>query len=572
MLLIHKENSNESIDSSQSSDLQGDDANGIKEYRAQSDQRPFTNDASPTASKTSTRTRLSFRQQARTLSRVITGEQRLEDLQVDTELPPMGSGIDMPPIPGDEKLYLVSFDGPHDPIHPHNWSLTNKIFITSVVTLFSFCNSLGSALLAESNDSLREEFHVGSVVATLATSLYVLGFACGPMIWGPLSELYGRKAVLIPSTFGLACFSFAVATAKDLQTIMICRFFSGFSGGAAMVISASTIADLFNQKFRGRAMAPFGISVCGGPCMAPIISAFTEKNLSLGWRWNAYWSGISGSFVFALMLFFFKETYQPIILVRKAEVIRRITKNWTVHAPHETLSLTFSEIAVKYIARPFYMLFTEPILFLFALYGAFIYGIIYLLLTAIPLIFLGNYHFAIGVSELPYISVLIGCICGGLTLILFDLRYRTILQKTGSNKPMPKERLPAMMVGSFSLSGGLFWLCWSGDYADKVHWIVPTIGGAFVGFGFLSIFQPCINYIVDSYLTYSASALAAMTVLRSIFGGVFPLFAHAMFTKMHIKWAGTLLGCISILLVPVPFLFYKYDDKMRARSRLATLM
>jgi DHA1 family multidrug resistance protein-like MFS transporter len=57
--------------------------------------------------------------------------------------------------------------------------------------------------------------------------------------------------------------------------------------------------------------------------------------------------------------------------------------------------------------------------------------------------------------------------------------------------------------------------------------------------------------------------------MRSIFGGVFPLFATFMFKGMGIQWASTLLGCVAAVLVPMPVVFYLYGKKIRGRSTFA---
>ena len=73
-------------------------------------------------------------------------------------------------------------------------------------------------------------------------------------------------------------------------------------------------------------------------------------------------------------------------------------------------------------------------------------------------------------------------------------------------------------------AAGLFWFGWGG-YMRSTPWIVPTLAGIFIGFGIYSVFLQCLNYIIDSYLMFSASAIAANTIMRSLFGAVFPLFA-----------------------------------------------
>ena len=191
-----------------------------------------------------------------------------------------------------------------------------------------------------------------------------------------------------------------------------------------------------------------------------------------------------------------------------------------------------------------------------------------MLLTAIPIIFQGQYKWKTGVDVLPYLGVFIGTSIGAIANVIMDSRIQARLQKTGQ-KYVAEFRLIPMMVGSIPFCFGLFWLCWSGNYGARVHWIVPTIGGAFVGMGLLLIFLPCLNYIIDCYLLFAASAIAANTIMRSLVGAVCPLFTYQMFTNMHINWAGTLLGCVAAILIPVPFLFYKYGHLIREKSSYA---
>lgn len=124
------------------------------------------------------------------------------------------------------------------------------------------------------------------------------------------------------------------------------------------------------------------------------------------------------------------------------------------------------------------------------------------------------------------------------------------------------------MVGGVLFTIGLFWFGWT-SYTGKIHWIVPVLSGLFTGFGIFSIFLSLLNYIVDAYLMFAASAIAANTFMRSIFGGVFPLFATFMFEGMGIQWAATLLGCVALVLVPMPVVFYMYGKKLRGKSKFA---
>lgn len=500
-----------------------------------------------------------------------TDELRAEALKSGEPLPPMGGGKDYPPMLPKRDPYAVAYNGPDDPAFPHNWSFNKKVICCINVGLSALAVSLGSAMFSEGSAQIMEEYHIGPTPATLGTSLYVFGFASGPVIWGPLSELYGRRIVLFPSSFGYICFAFMVGAAKDIQTIMICRFFDGFIGGAPFVVAPAVLADIFPAVSRGKAMSLFAMVLFGGPMLAPIIGGFIVKNPGLSWRWTSYIPGMIGGLSLILMIFTLDESHSALILVEKAETLRRRTGNWGIHAPHEETSLSINEIVEKNIARPLVMLFTEPILFLITLYNAFIYGLLYLFLTAVPLIFQGRYGWATGEAELPYISMFIGILIGGLISIIMENGYAKAMERN-NGKPVPEARLPPMMVGGFFFAVGLFWLGWTGDYPDHIHWIVPTIGTAPIGAGLIMIFMPCLNYIIDCYLLYAASALAGNTFLRSAFGAAFPLFARQMFTHMHIKWAGTLLGCVAVVMIPVPFLFYYFGEKLRDKSKYAFVL
>ena len=98
---------------------------------------------------------------------------------------------------------------------------------------------------------------------------------------------------------------------------------------------------------------------------------------------------------------------------------------------------------------------------------------------------------------------------------------------------------------------------------------MPALSGLCTGFGLMSIFLQALNYLVDAYLMFAASAIAGNTFLRSLCGAGFPLFARQMFEGMGIQWAATLLGCVAIVLAPIPFIFYKYGPKIRAKSAYA---
>lgn len=133
---------------------------------------------------------------------------------------------------------------------------------TFSAALTTFSITFGSTIFAQGSENLMELCNISYTVASLTTSLFVLGFASGPIIFGPISELFGRKIVLIISCFGYICFTFAVASGKDLQTIMLCRFFAGFVGGAPLAVAPGVLTDLFQPKDRPRTITIFPMVFC----------------------------------------------------------------------------------------------------------------------------------------------------------------------------------------------------------------------------------------------------------------------------------------------------------------------
>jgi DHA1 family multidrug resistance protein-like MFS transporter len=124
------------------------------------------------------------------------------------------------------------------------------------------------------------------------------------------------------------------------------------------------------------------------------------------------------------------------------------------------------------------------------------------------------------------------------------------------------------MVGGILFAAGLFWFGWTGFTSD-IPWIVPTLSGLFTGFGIFAVFLQLLNYIIDAYLMFAASAIAGNTFMRSIFGAIFPLFARYMYEGIGINYGNTLIGAIAVVLVPLPFIFYLFGKKIRARSTFA---
>lgn len=200
-------------------------------------------------------------------------------------------------------------------------------------------------------------------------------------------------------------------------------------------------------------------------------------------------------------VFFLQESYAPQILVEKASTLRRQTKNWGIHAKQDEIEIDFRELLEKNFSRPLRMLFTERIVLLVSIYMAFIYGLLYLFLTAYPLVFQRVHRMTPGVGGLPYFGMMVGESLACLTVFLRQPGYERKLI-ANNNVTVPEWRLPEVILGGACFAAGLFWFGWTGYRAD-IHWIVPTLSGLLLGYGILLIFLPLFNYLIDSYLVVS---------------------------------------------------------------------
>ena len=265
-------------------------------------------------------------------------------------------------------------------------------------------------------------------------------------------------------------------------------------------------------------------------------------------------------FIFDMLIL--HESYPPVLLVHKARKLRYKTGNWALHARFEEWDFSPKEMLVTFGIRPLHILLT-PIGFLVSLYSSLVYGILYATLAALPIAFKER-----GWDEffrtLPFLAVLVGMIIGTAANIL-NQKFYTRQYVANNNTAVPEARLPPMMVGSVFFAGGLFLFGWTSD--RSIPWIVPCCGAAMMGIGFLTLFQSSLNYLIDTFHTYAASAVAANTFFRCVLGAAFPLLVVPMYHSLGVPWASSLLGFSAVALIPIPYLFYSYGKRLRARGR-----
>lgn len=184
------------------------------------------------------------------------------------------------------------------------------------------------------------------------------------------------------------------------------------------------------------------------------------------------------------------------------------------------------------------------------------------------IVYQGIYGFSEGEVGLTFLPIGVGAVLAAVVYLAWDGFYERSLSKIPAPAWTEIEeyvRLPLACFGGPLFAGSLFWLGWAAR--PDVHWIVPTLSALPFGIGFLLIFMGELNYVVDSYEIFAASAMGAASCSRSIFGVVLPFAARPMYRQLGVAWACSLLGFVSFALALIPFVFIRYGDRIRANSK-----
>jgi len=292
----------------------------------------------------------------------------------------------------------------------------------------------------------------------------------------------------------------------------------------------------------------------------PVIGGFVSEEKDFRWLEWVILFMVAFSYLYSIPQF---ETYKKTILQKRNHVEEeaRATRKAT---------LPSSAVIQRIVLKPFKMLFVESIVLFMTIYMAFNFAVFYSFFAAFPYIFRDYYGLTAGQEGLTFISIAVGCVIGFCAVIYIDRRtYPKLEVKYGVRVP-PEYRLYGAMVGCSLNPISLFWFGWTANAG--VHWLCPVVAAVPFAVGNIMIYSSGALYIMNSYGSlHGASALSANSLLRYAAGGAFPLFTVQMFSSLGIGWASSLLGFISVALVPVPWVLYKYGHRIRAHSQYITV-
>ncbi|EXJ78950.1 hypothetical protein A1O3_08450 [Capronia epimyces CBS 606.96] len=456
---------------------------------------------------------------------------------------------------------VVDWDSPTDPEKALNWTEKKKWSNIGIISSVTFLTPLASSMVAPAIPLIMKEFHTtDTTIGSFIVSIYILGYAVGPLFLAPLSEVYGRLPVYHVCNLMFVIWTIACALAPSVGPMLVFRLFAGIAGSCPITIGAGSIADLTVPEKRGVAMALWTLGPLLGPVIGPVAGGFLGQ--AAGWRWIFWLVTIAAGVASGLAVIFLRETYEPILLQRRTNRLRKETGNMELRSRLDK-GISMRQYLWVSIVRPSKMLVFSPIVLTLSIYMAVVYGYLYLLFTTITLVFEEGYGFSQGVVGLSYLGIGVGSVMG---LFLFGaVSDKTVKKLSATGGMKPEYRLPPLIPGSLMIPIGLFWYGWSAK--AHIHWIMPIIGTSFVGFGVLATFMPIQTYLVDAFHRHAASAIAANTVLRSLAGAFLPLAGPKMYAALGLGWGNSLLAFIALAMAPVSWILYRYGEKIRTHPR-----
>ncbi|PBK69021.1 MFS general substrate transporter [Armillaria solidipes] len=464
--------------------------------------------------------------------------------------------------------YIVGWYGDNDQDNPRNWSPAKRAFVAFSISFLTFSVYIGSAIYTPAIPGLMAEFNVSQTTATLGLTLYVLAYGIGPMFLAPLQELpgIGRNPVYMATLFLFVIFQVPVAVAKNMSTVLAFRFLTGFVGSPALATGGASMADVYSTHQFPYVLGIWALGAVAGPITGPVIGGFAAQ--ANGWRWPQYELIWIAGFALIFLLLLLPETYEPTILLKRAQRLRKLTGNQELRSQSEKdkEGESLGAVMQEALIRPF-ILAKEPVLMFANVYLGFVYAIFYLWFEAFPLVFTDIYHFNLGVSGLPFLGFVVsGAIT--YTVYVFYLKYhiapRFAKAAAAGVDIGPEIRLEIGLMASIFIPTSV--LIFGFTSKESVHWIVPIIGAALYLPGIYLTFQSILTYVTSAYPTYAASVLAGNDLFRSAIASVFPLFGRAFFVNLGLGPGSALLAGVSFLLMPAFWSLWKWGHVLRRRS------
>ena len=257
-------------------------------------------------------------------------------------------------------------------------------------------------MCAPATPRILNEFHSHNrMESTILVSIWELGEVFGPIFIGPLSEIYGRQFIYNIANILFISFAIIAAESQNMSMLIAFRFLLGLTV-ASTTLDPCIVGDMFEQDKRGRAIAVMGMTPFIAPILGPVVGGVISE--ARGWRWTFWITAIiTGAFEVGFLILY-RETYKPKILSRKAQRLRKQTRNDKLRTEYQ-VDISAVALLSRSASRPMKLLFKSFPILLVSICGAFASSYAYVIITTLTSVFEQSYKVPEDLVGLTYLGL-----------------------------------------------------------------------------------------------------------------------------------------------------------------------
>jgi MFS transporter, DHA1 family, multidrug resistance protein len=391
------------------------------------------------------------------------------------------------------KEMVVTWNGKDDPDNPQNWPVSQKIWITLLISFYTFAVYVGSSIFTPAAPYIQEQFGVNHAEGALGLALYVLGYGTGSLLFSPLSEIpaIGRNPPYAFAGILFVVLCIPSSLVDNYPGQMVLRFLVGFMGSPLLATAGATLGDIWAPPMMPFAIAIWSVVASASPAVGPVLSTYAIADLD--WHWYSWiLLMISGPVVLLILVALPETSAQTILYYRVKRLRQEGYKNVTTEAEQKQKGLSLSGILVDAFIKPWEMNIKDPALLFTTVYLGSVYGIFYSFFESLPLVYPVFYNFPATNTALIFLAVIVGALIGFAAHVTYMTKRVFPKLMNGTFGELENHLIGGMVAGPF-ISIGLFIFAWTSR--PSIHWIVPTIGLALNIIGIYVIAQSIFMYI-----------------------------------------------------------------------------
>ncbi|KAK0475764.1 major facilitator superfamily domain-containing protein [Armillaria novae-zelandiae] len=466
---------------------------------------------------------------------------------------------------------------------PTPYTRGNIWFVVTLVSLAGLASPFPSTIYYPALPVLTQVFHETTEHLNLTLTMFMVPMAVFPMIWGPLSDRWGRRPCIIASLAILTCTCIALALVPTnaFWLLMLLRFLQSAGCTGTVALGAGAIADITTRANRGGYFGAFNVGPMVGPCIGPVVGGLLAQYL--GWRSIFWFLAIFSAVSLALLVIFLPETLPCIVgdgSIRPSYIYRPWIMIFRRDKSPQS-SINAHRPPPKPFCNPF-SLIVHPDILIGLFYASISFAVQFSISGTLANAYKVHYPSLNSVNVgLCYLANGGGMILGAFSngrLLDFDYRRareklvrsaqdKTIDEDIRSNETFPLESVRLRWSPYFVIMYAACVIGWGWCIEKSVPLVGPLILQAALGFACMSIINTIMTLMVDLIPTQSSSVIACVNFMRSSLAAILISVQDKAISSLGYGWTYTILGVICALMLPLVFLEVKVGPVCRERRR-----